>query len=188
MYKRQEQSCSLVISGKVETNITSLEALCKDFKNIPEKEFFLKLILSSKEENKGLENKALSSLEKISKIMHNKLILAILIGIFAMLGYLLSEETNDFISHIGKSLFRVGLLIILSYALLSIYAHYAAIDTSAIFEAFVGEAAAVPSTIINIVPIMFLRIFKLWVIILAVVFIAINIAIKHFVYSPEDLE
>lgn len=182
-FSQMERSCFLIESGMIETNATNLENLCEDFQSIPEKEFFLKLILSSK----GEDNKTLSSLEVISKIMHDKIILIVLIAIFVVLTYLLSEETNDLILQIGKILFRVGLLIILSYAFLSIYAHYANVDTSSIFEAFMVEDGAVdlPSTLINVIPILFLRIFKVGVIILAVVFIIINIVIKSYIKSED---
>ena len=184
-FSKMSESCSSIVSGEAKTDIENLEMGCDDYnaKKIGDKEFFLELIASSMKQKDLTEIQELNTFRKINDLLNNSLLFIIAIIVLLIPIFFLSRGFNDFISSVGKSLFNIGIVIILSFLALKAYINFSAPDTSFIFESISGNSQEVMigPMLKVLLPLLLLDAYNILVVVVGVVFIVLGIIIKVLV-------
>lgn len=184
-FSKMDDDCSSINSGESKSGIENLEELCRDYqdKKTDDKEFFLELIASSMKQKDLTDDQELNTFRKINDLLNNRLLFIAAIIVLLMPIFFLSKGFNDFISSIGKSLFNIGIVIILSFVLLKMYVNFSTLDTSFIFDSITGNSKEVMiGPMLKVLfPLLLLESYNMLVIVAGIVFIVLGIIVKVMV-------
>ena len=195
------ESCRQLESGAVEKmcgevrqkgylapDFGRIGVLCKDYKSgkIKDKEFFLNLI-SGAIPTEQMQMPNIGAFEKYNKVVDylnkNKILYFAILAVLFILLFLLIKDIKLFLLVLSRICFSIGILIILPLLGILAYDNFVGIDTTPLLGSmFKGEMTMQPKVIASVVLLMFLRTYTPLIISAGVIFLAIGIAGKAYVF------
>ena len=175
-----EKSCKQIKSSPMQMDFSRIGSLCKDFKSgkINDKEFFYSVIGGSFE---GISNSQPGApknglFEKynnfIGYLNKNRIIYLVLLGILIFLLYLLLNDFMLFYATLADIAFGIGILIMLPYVLVLLYAKFVGLDTTSILGSMFGLGNLFDiKSIISVILLLFLRTYNNFILTVGIIFL-----------------
>ena len=172
-------------NGQVLVDFSKIGSLCKDYNSgkINDNEFFYNVVGSAIPDKFELPKG--QAFEKYNSIMNfliknKRYYLIILLALLATL-YLSAGNLSAFLMILAGISFSMGILILLPYAAIMVYAKLVGFDTTPIVSTILGGSASLGvNALISVVLLMILRTYTGLIISLGIIFLGIGIAGKIY--------
>jgi len=182
-----EKSCNK-LEGSILPDFSSIGAVCKDYKAglINDREFFFNVISGALPAN--IESPRIGAMEKYNDALNylnkNKIIYFIVLLVLLSVLYLLFMNPELFLIVLSQISFSLGILIMLPYIAITAYGKFIGIDTTPVLGSMFGSGSIFDfKAILSVILLMSLRTYNSLIITLGIIFLAVGIAGKVYVFG-----
>ena len=176
-----EDECNQLKSGQNKMDLSRIGAVCNDYKagKINDKEFFYSVIggsLGNFVSGQQSDSTKMNLFDKYNKFIDflnkDRIIYLVLLAILAALLYFILHDYMAFCEILSDIAFGIGMLIMLPYVLILLYAKYVGIDTTSILGSLLGLGNIFDfKAIISVILLLFLRTYNNFILTVGIVFL-----------------